>query len=97
MPTYKMTCTKCHKKLQENDAYLADDQLVCWDCAEKIAQKANEKREEVEITDFNGYETFHLCQWCETLYPEDELRKKAGFDYICEYCIRELDSRGEDI
>lgn len=54
------------------------------------------------ITSKNGTcewtnETWHNCQWCGEIFPEDELREEKDLGYLCEYCISAIESRGEKL
>lgn len=46
------------------------------------------------MSDFDEYEK---CAWCGEEYEKYELVKETHMGYLCEYCVRELESRGEHL
>lgn len=37
------------------------------------------------------------CAWCREIFEADELVKEVDLGYLCEHCIRALESRGEHL
>ena len=92
-------CEICNKVLDNDDTIfnVGDHGQVCYECAEKEAQAAKKKNREVEITANQNWETWKLCQWCEELFPESELREEVDLGNLCNHCIDAITSRGEKI
>ena len=58
--------------------------------------KAKAEEREIEITDESG-NAWHLCTWCEDLFPEGELREEVDLGHLCDRCIAAIHSRGESL
>ena len=42
-------------------------------------------------------EKHHRCRWCNELHPKSELHLEADFGFLCDNCIRAIESRGETL
>ena len=54
------------------------------------------------ITEPNGTcewlsEDWHMCEWCEEVYPESELQEEIDLGWLCPTCILAIRSRGEEL
>ena len=47
-----------------------------------------------EVTAMEEYEK---CAWCGEECEKSELVKETHMGYLCEYCVRALESRGEHL
>lgn len=43
--------------------------------------------------DDDDYETYERCEWCNEIYPKFELKKEKDLGYLCNRCIKGLESR----
>ena len=92
------TCEICKKTIPENEVFEVNEhESVCFECAESEALKAKEKKREIQITHGEFAETWSLCQWCDNLFPESELRKECDLGNLCGQCISAISSRGEEL
>lgn len=41
----------------------------------------------------DNYETYERCEWCNEIYPKSELKKEKDLGYLCNRCIKGLESR----
>lgn len=92
-------CEICNKVLGNEDTTfnIGDRELVCVECAEKEAQAAQKEKREIEITANQNCEAWKLCQWCEQLFPESELREEVDLGDLCGQCVNGIILRGEGI
>ena len=92
----KKICGICGKPTEDTLLEVGEHENVCWECATRMALEAKAENREIEITDENG-EACRLCQWCEELFPESELREEVDLGYLCDRCIAAIHSRGESL
>ena len=38
-----------------------------------------------------------VCTWCGEIYDKSELKEELNLGYLCDSCIRAIESRGEDL
>lgn len=38
-----------------------------------------------------------ICTWCGEIYDKSELKEELNLGYLCDSCIRAIESRGEDL
>lgn len=91
------TCLNCGKEIDDTIVTIDNEKQVCWQCAEELAKEAKEKNQEISIEIKDNFEQCHLCEWCDELYPESELRKEEDLGYLCNRCIKGIESRGEKL
>lgn len=91
-------CKKCFNKIDDVLLTVDGEENICWDCAEKMAQEAKKENKDIKIEMMDSpYDECHLCTWCQTLYPEDELREEQNVGYLCDWCIQGILSHGEHL
>lgn len=42
-------------------------------------------------------EEYHTCEWCGEEFPESEMRYEKNMGWLCDTCIRAIESRGEEL
>ena len=92
----KRICENCHAATENILLTVDGRENICMDCAAKMAARAKAEEREIEITDENG-DAWHLCTWCEDLFPESELRDETDLGHLCDRCIAAIHSRGETL
>ena len=92
----KTICVICGRPTEDILLTVGEQENVCLSCATKMAKEAKAENREIEITDENG-DACRLCQWCEELFPEIELREEIDLGYLCDRCIAAIHSRGESL
>ena len=90
-------CGICHKPSEGNFLTVDGQENICWDCATEMAVQAKKEKRKIEIEDSESFENWHLCTWCEDLYPESELREEVDLGHLCDHCIEAIHSRGEPL
>ena len=89
-------CAICGRPTEDILLTVDGQENICMDCATKMAAQAKAEEREIEITDESG-DAWHLCTWCEELYPESELREEVDLGRLCDRCIAAIHSRGESL
>ena len=51
----------------------------------------------LKTNDTNPTDKRHRCQWCNDLFPENELHEEADLGLLCNNCIMAIESRGETL
>ena len=64
-------------------------QIVCIECAEKLAVQAMLNRQEIKIESAGSGEPWTFCQECDKLVPGHDCGV-IDFDYVCDRCYNEL-------
>ena len=92
-------CEICNKVFGDDDTKfsIGNHELVCCECAEKEALAAKKDNREIEITENGNGENWKLCQWCDELFPESELREEIDLGSLCNRCVAGIASRGEEL
>jgi len=92
-------CEICGKPTEDTLLEVGDHEAVCWECATKMAIQAREENREIEILlpHSRYYEECHLCNWCNELFTDSELREEADLGHLCDQCIQAIHSHGEPL
>lgn len=93
------TCLNCGKEISDPDdtVIINGEKQVCWECAEQLAKEAKNEQQQIQMCGKNNFEEYQICKWCDELYPESELRKEEHLGYLCNRCIKGIESRGEKL
>lgn len=92
-------CTICGQELNADDVVftVGENEGICCECATKQALEARNENREIEITVGEYNEAWNLCQWCDELFPESELKEEIDLGKLCDHCILGIASRGEKL
>ena len=91
-------CEICKSTIPEDDVFkLGEHECFCFECAEAEALKAKEENRKIEITHGEFAEAWSLCQWCNNLFPESELKNEHDLGNLCRQCVSATSSRGEEV
>lgn len=91
MKNLTITCDRCGQEIMEGfderySAFLSVDSEeeydeICCNCAAELYDEG------WNITDTNGFESYHKCCSCSEFFPEDELLVVDGGELECRDCI----------
>ena len=92
-------CAICGRPTEDILLTVDGQENICMDCATKMAAEAKAENRKIEIEHDNGnyIENWHLCTWCEDLFPESDLREETDLGHLCDRCIAAILSRGESL
>ncbi len=91
-------CEICKVGLDVSECYKIDRQkVICQECAETEAVKAQKENMEIEITDYDGFCGYAICTYCGTFHKISEMRTEFQKGKICKFCLEWRLSHGETI
>ena len=59
--------------------------------------KCKQKQYKLKKKEVTTMEEYEKCAWCGEECEKSELVKETHMGYLCEYCVRALESRGEHL
>ena len=86
------------RDIEEDEDTVLDDKDVEFSSVKNDPKgRLQEEAQENSRLKASADEETAKCGWCKEEYPIDDLVEERDFGYLCDSCVRELESRGEEI